>query len=179
MIDLVKFGNSIADLRKERGYTGEDLAERLHVSPQVVSKWENAKCLPETVVLPALAEALNCSIDSLLYPREFFILEAVYTDGQTPAGICFSYALQNENLILDKESEYLVKIAENCQAISDKISAFRDKVFHSSACAIAYNTVNAFGVSTPKLREEQISLLKDALALDEENCGLAELILGE
>lgn len=148
MIDLVKFGNRIADLRKERGYTGEDLAERLHVSPQAVSKWENAKCLPETAVLPALAEALNCSIDSLLYPRELFVLEAVYTDGQihipvtrfvndmvrdntlniyvnepfigasiesdrlklltvkfqTPTGICFSYALQNENLILDKES---------------------------------------------------------------------------
>lgn len=68
----------IAALRKERGYTGEALAERLSVSPQAVSKWENAKCLPETAILPALAEALECSIDSLLCPRELFILEAVY-----------------------------------------------------------------------------------------------------
>lgn len=148
MIDLVKFGNKIAALRKERGYTGEEFAERLHVSPQAVSKWENAKCLPETAILPSMAEILDCSIDSLLYPQEFFILEAVYTDGQTmipvtrsvndmvrgntlniyvntpfigaciesdrlkiltvkfrtPKGIYYAYALQNENLILDKES---------------------------------------------------------------------------
>lgn len=83
MVDLENFSKRIAFLRKERGYTGEQLAERLQVSPQAVSKWENAKCLPETALLPALAESLNCSIDSLLTPRELFILEAVYTDGQT------------------------------------------------------------------------------------------------
>ncbi|MCM1189675.1 MAG: helix-turn-helix domain-containing protein [bacterium] len=83
MDDSVKIGKRIADLRRERGYTGEALAERLHVSPQAVSKWERGKCLPETATLPALAEALDCSIDSLLCPRELFILEAVYTDGQT------------------------------------------------------------------------------------------------
>lgn len=148
MVDLENFSKRIAFLRKERGYTGEQLAERLQVSPQAVSKWENAKCLPETALLPALAEALNCSIDSLLTPRELFILEAVYTDGQTKIpvtrfvndmvrdnalniyvnmpfigasmesdrlklltvkfqtlnGIYFTYALQNENLVLDKES---------------------------------------------------------------------------
>lgn len=148
MIELEKIGKRIASLRKERGYTGEELAERLHISPQAVSKWENAKCLPETSILPALAQALDCSIDSLLSPRELFILEAVYTDGQThipithfindmvrdnalniyvntpftgallesdrlkvltvkfqtPKGIYFSYTVQNENLILDKNS---------------------------------------------------------------------------
>lgn len=147
-MDLEKIGKRIASLRKERGYTGEALAERLHVSPQAVSKWENARCLPETGLLPALAEALDCSIDSLLCPREFFILEAFYTDGQTkipvtqflngmvrdnglnihvnemflgvslpgerlkvltvkyqtPEGSFFSYALQDADLILNKES---------------------------------------------------------------------------
>lgn len=149
MIDMEKIGKRIAALRKEQGFTGEALAERLNVSPQAVSKWENAKCLPETAILPALAEALDCSIDSLLCPRELFILEAVYTDGQTqvpvtrflndmvrdnilniyvnapfigaaiesdrlklllvkyqtPKGLYFSWALQNENLILDMKSE--------------------------------------------------------------------------
>ena len=61
MIDVIKIGKRIASLRKERGYTGEQLAERLQVSPQAVSKWENAKCLPETAILPALAEALHCA----------------------------------------------------------------------------------------------------------------------
>lgn len=83
MMELEKVARRIASLRRERGYTGEALAERLQVSPQAVSKWENAKCLPETAILPALGEALDCSIDSLLCPRELFILETIYTDGQT------------------------------------------------------------------------------------------------
>ena len=65
-MDLEKIGTRIASLRKERKLTGEALAERLQVSPQAVSKWENGRCLPETAILPALAEALGCSIDSLL-----------------------------------------------------------------------------------------------------------------
>ena len=87
MINLEKTGKRISSLRRERGYTGEALAERLQVSPQAVSKWENGRCLPETAILPALAEALDCSIDGLLCPRELFILEAVYTDGQTEASV--------------------------------------------------------------------------------------------
>ena len=41
MINLEKTGKRISSLRRERGYTGEALAERLQVSPQAVSKWEN------------------------------------------------------------------------------------------------------------------------------------------
>ena len=83
MIDMEKFAKRLAALRRERGYTGEGLAQRLQVSPQAVSKWENGRCLPETAILPELAKALDCSIDSLLLPGELLILEAMYTDGQT------------------------------------------------------------------------------------------------
>ncbi len=100
MMEMGKIAKRIASLRKERGYTGEALAERLQVSPQAVSKWENAKCLPETAILPALAEALDCSIDSLLCPRELFILEAVYTDGQTqvPVTRCLDNLVRDNGL---------------------------------------------------------------------------------
>ncbi|MCL2299159.1 MAG: helix-turn-helix domain-containing protein [Firmicutes bacterium] len=57
-MDITKTGNQIARLRREKGLTGERLAEALMVSPQAVSKWENGRCLPETALLPALAEAL-------------------------------------------------------------------------------------------------------------------------
>lgn len=100
MIDLEKVGKRIALLRKERGYTGEALAERLQVSSQAISKWENARCLPETAVLPALAKALDCSIDSLLCPRELFILEATYTDGQTDVPVThFVDAMVRDNVL--------------------------------------------------------------------------------
>lgn len=84
-----------------------------------------------------------------------------------------------ENLSLVPEAcrESLIKIAENCRRISAMLSAFRDRVSRSSACEIAYNMVNTFGVSTQELRKEQISLLEKALALEEISCGLAEEIL--
>jgi len=68
MLDLIKIGRQIALLRKEKGLTGEKLAEVLDVSPQAVSKWENGKCLPETILLPKLAAVLDCSVDTLLTP---------------------------------------------------------------------------------------------------------------
>lgn len=64
MIDNYKVGNQIALLRKSKGLTGERLAQLLDVSPQAVSKWENGRSLPETTLLPLLAEVLGTSIDS-------------------------------------------------------------------------------------------------------------------
>ena len=68
MLDLIKIGKQIAVLRKEKRLTGEKLAAIMNVSPQAISKWENGKCLPETVLLPVLAKTLGCSVDTLLMP---------------------------------------------------------------------------------------------------------------
>ena len=70
MLELKKIGKQIAFLRKEKGFTGEKLAEILQISPQAISKWENGKCLPETVLLPELAKALGCNIDTLFTPKD-------------------------------------------------------------------------------------------------------------
>lgn len=43
----VEFGNKIAEHRILHNLTQEDLAEKLHVSSQAVSKWENGKCFPK------------------------------------------------------------------------------------------------------------------------------------
>jgi len=81
MIDNYKVGNQIASLRREKGLTGEQFAEKLGVSPQAVSKWENGKNLPETALLPRIADTLNTSIDSILIPQQLFILYATFTNG--------------------------------------------------------------------------------------------------
>lgn len=85
-----------------------------------------------------------------------------------------------ENLLLVPEAGRgdLEKIAGNCQAIADTFSMFQNKVYQTSNSKIAYNMGNAFGVSTPELRREQVRLLGDALVLEEENCKMAERILG-
>ncbi len=80
-MDNVKIGQQIALLRKEKGLTGDRLAELVGVSAQAVSKWENGRNLPESAVLPALARTLGCTIDTILIPQELVILEAYYSDG--------------------------------------------------------------------------------------------------
>ena len=50
MFDARKTGQRIAALRKENGMTQEELAEKLDVSPQAVSKWENGNSMPEVAL---------------------------------------------------------------------------------------------------------------------------------
>ena len=51
-------GERIKHHRKRLGMTQEQLAERLRVSPQAVSKWENNLSCPDISLLPELADAL-------------------------------------------------------------------------------------------------------------------------
>ena len=59
-------GKRIAVLRHEKKMKQDELAERLGVSPQAVSKWENDQTCPDISALPLLAEALDISVDELL-----------------------------------------------------------------------------------------------------------------
>ncbi len=51
--------------RKKSGLTQEELAEKLGVSFQAVSKWENGKCSPDIMFLPIMADIFGCYIDEL------------------------------------------------------------------------------------------------------------------
>ncbi|MCL1824194.1 MAG: methyltransferase domain-containing protein [Oscillospiraceae bacterium] len=56
---------NIARYRKEMGFTQEELANKLSITFQAVSKWETEQSVPETSLLPKLAQTLNVSIDKL------------------------------------------------------------------------------------------------------------------
>lgn len=58
------FSTNLVKRRKELGLTQDMLAQRLNVSSQAVSKWENSS-YPDPQLLPKLAKALNTSIDAL------------------------------------------------------------------------------------------------------------------
>ena len=66
MFKMVKISENIAALRKQEGITQADLANRLNVSNQAVSKWEAGKCFPDIEILPELASFFGVSIDELL-----------------------------------------------------------------------------------------------------------------
>lgn len=65
-MNLAAIGAYIALLRRERGLTQRELANRLGVSCQAVSKWENGENLPDAGILLPLAEALHTTADALL-----------------------------------------------------------------------------------------------------------------
>ena len=60
----------ILQLRKANGFTQEELAEKLNVSRQSVSKWESGQSVPELEKLVALSEIFQVSTDHLLKPSE-------------------------------------------------------------------------------------------------------------
>ncbi len=61
----MELGKKIRQLRFKAGMTQEQLAERLGIGPQSVSKWENAVAMPDISTLPLLAEVFGVSIDDL------------------------------------------------------------------------------------------------------------------
>lgn len=65
-MDILKTGEIISKRRKELGYTQNQLAQRLNISFQAVSKWENGTAYPDISTLPNLAAVLNTTIDALL-----------------------------------------------------------------------------------------------------------------
>ena len=65
-MDSLKIGRYIQHLRKSAGMTQKELAEKLNISFQAVSKWENGDSLPDTGVLLDLCDALNTTADKLL-----------------------------------------------------------------------------------------------------------------
>ena len=65
-MDSLKIGQYIQNLRKAAGLTQKELAEKLNLSFQAVSKWENGDSLPDTGVLLDLCDILNTTADKLL-----------------------------------------------------------------------------------------------------------------
>ena len=61
----MELGKKIKQLRFKAGLTQEQLAERLGIGAQSVSKWENAVSMPDITLLPMLAEIFGVSIDDL------------------------------------------------------------------------------------------------------------------
>ena len=60
------FGENLKTLRKQKGFSQEELATRLHVVRQTISKWEKNLSVPDADTLIRLAEILEVSVSELL-----------------------------------------------------------------------------------------------------------------
>jgi len=64
-VDAMNIGNNIKQLRQQKNLTQEQVAEKLGVSYQAVSKWENNANTPDIALLPQIADLFSVSIDAL------------------------------------------------------------------------------------------------------------------
>ena len=67
---MESLGIRIARLRKEKGFTQEEVATKFNITTQAVSKWENGASSPDIMILRDLSNLLGVSIDYLLYGEE-------------------------------------------------------------------------------------------------------------
>ena len=76
MVDKIKIGNFLRQLRTEKGMTQEDLAEKFGVSSRSVSRWENGNTMPELGILVELADFYDVDIKEMIDgDRESKIME--------------------------------------------------------------------------------------------------------
>lgn len=89
-MDQKKTGEFIQSMRKEKGLTQAELAEKLSVSDRAVSKWERGKCFPDASILESLCIELGITVN------ELFSGEKISEDG---------YKVKAEDNLLDLAAE--------------------------------------------------------------------------
>ena len=70
MLDNKKIASFITAKRKNKGLTQQQVAQKLNISFQAVSKWENGITFPNTELLPELADMLGVTVDEMLRGHE-------------------------------------------------------------------------------------------------------------
>ncbi len=64
-MNIPSIGIRIAELRKQKGVTQEEMANVIGTSAQAISKWECGKNYPDIELLPTIADYFDISVDSL------------------------------------------------------------------------------------------------------------------
>lgn len=65
----MEFNNKLYELRKQKGLSQEELANRLNVSRQTISKWEVGESSPDMEKLVAISELFDISLDELVLDK--------------------------------------------------------------------------------------------------------------
>ena len=71
---MKSIGETIANLRKQKGMTQSELAEKMNVTDKAVSKWERDLSCPDINTISKLADVLDVSVEELLKTKNKIIL---------------------------------------------------------------------------------------------------------
>lgn len=152
-MDNLKLKDTICFYRKKQGLTQEELAQRLGVTNQSVSKWESAQCCPDISLIQKLADIFEISIDEL-FGREPFIND-----------ICGQFPLRDDDilrvvvargkrvmLVDDIDKTIDITFPKNCNETTRQY--FKVEVFGNISCD---GSINGDVISHGKIECNQIN----------------------
>lgn len=122
---MANIGKNIAKLRRAKGWTQDDLAQKLFITRQTVSGWEIGRTQPGLDVLGELADVLDCSPLDIIGSRKrqtrSLFVALVYENEE------LFYKISNEIL----QSDYLCEIAikNTILSVFEKIDGVSEKNF--------------------------------------------------
>ena len=148
MIDQIKIGGFLRELRKEKELTQEQLAEKFGVSSRSVSRWENGNTMPELGILVELADYYEVDIKEII-------------DGE-----------RKSEIIKKEEKETLRKVADYAEAEKKLVVKRRCILTFIGTMICAFSIMIGY-ITFPKLPENSF-LRSDSLWL---GIGIIGLVL--
>ena len=161
----MKFGDNLRKIRKSKKMSQEQLAEKMNVTRQSVSKWENGESYPEMNNIFELCKVFNCKLNELVYPDMSDI-------SSLDEEIVMNVVKFNEK----KQKE--VKTLSNIIAMIGKIGSIILKV--AIPFIIIAMLIVPYIISNLEIKENEITFKSESIKIvDENKIEVHGVIIGE
>ena len=143
-MDAKKTGELIAALRKEKGWSQAELAERLGVTNKAVSRWETGRGYPDVELLPLVARELGVTISELLEGERTPAPPAVEEQMEF---LCESTGREKKKLWAAIAVAAAVSVMLFCMWIYPRVLGFVDQIIGLPECVIGaeYDCLTYYG----------------------------------
>ena len=100
-MNLIKIGKFIADCRKKKNITQEQLAEKLYITDRAVSKWERGLSLPDADKMLELCNILDINVNELLNGEKIDMKDYEKKNEELLVELAKQEELKNKKMIMD------------------------------------------------------------------------------
>ncbi|WP_142415465.1 helix-turn-helix domain-containing protein [Hathewaya massiliensis] len=156
-------GDRIKNERRNLKLTQEQLGEKVHVTKQSVSKWENGTNLPEPPILNELAKIFDCTVDYLLGNTDVRNrLESSLFDGTGHTSKALNKLFDNEkegideNLLLNYALKVLKENYNNLESKEDRSAA-------ETTLSILNALIDTGALNEDNWNEDTMNIIKSAI----------------